>query len=378
MLQTNTFLRRFQGNGKEINYLIDPGPPEFFNDISAKVSHVIGNISNVNMYFLNHQDPDVGMNARAISQLNPRAVCLCTEDTWRLARFFPIPKNTYKDVYSFPQLRIPMATDPEHMLEIIPTPYCHFVGACAIYDRQTRLLFTGDLFGGLSPAGNMSLYATEDHWEGIRTFHQIYMPSRRAVRKAIDAIYQLETQPLAIVPQHGSILYGEIMREFLDRLYDLPVGLNLQKEKLTQSAEDQCYQKILNQLYTLAKAHIELEDLELLFFNVNNANQELSKYLELSSQGVSIQKNGQRAVELFLQCFSGVDNQALYYALRSLAIKEAVRLNVPVPMNIFHGYDDSEAHCESPLEDDAFWEELSHVESSPAPTNEKPFKDEVD
>ena len=94
-----------------------------------------------------------------------------------------------------------------------------------LYDETSRILFSGDLFGGLS--FEQELFATEEHWDGIRIFHQIYMPSQNAVRMAVDRIRKLKPAPLIIAPQHGSIIKGELLGEFLDRMYDLPVGLDL-------------------------------------------------------------------------------------------------------------------------------------------------------
>jgi eukaryotic-like serine/threonine-protein kinase len=361
LLQTNTYLRRFQGNGKQINYLIDPGPSEFFPDISSKVANVIDDISNINMYSINHQDPDVGMNSTFIARMNPRSVCLCSEDTWRLTRFFEIPENTYKNVYSFPEKRMHLTTDPNHVLEIIPTPYCHFVGAFAVYDRQTRMLFTGDLFGGLNPASNMSLYATEDHWDGIRTFHEIYMPTGQAVRRVIDTIYSLDLPPLAIVPQHGSILQGDIMHDFLKRLYYLPMGLDIQKEALTTTKEIRTYNFILSKLYDVVQKRLEPAEFDIIF-DTANPHQQLLEYIDITSTGVHIKKDGSRALELFLQRFSGYHDKGLFNELRSLALKETVFYRLPLPMDmLYHSAQSTPQEAKDPLEDDAFWNSLSAV-----------------
>jgi flavorubredoxin len=37
-----------------------------------------------------------------------------------------------------------------------------------IYDHETRILYTGDLFGGLSYKSD--LYADESSWDGMKTF----------------------------------------------------------------------------------------------------------------------------------------------------------------------------------------------------------------
>lgn len=335
LLQTNTYLRRFRGNGRTINYLIDPGPLEFFTSISGKISSVISDVSNVHMYSVNHQDPDVGMNATFLSRINPRSLCLCTEDTWRLVRFYEIPKQCYKNVYSFDNKRMVLATDKGHIMEIVPTPYCHFVGAFAVYDHQTRFLYTGDLFGGLNPPGDLGLHATEAHWDGIKTFHEIYMPANKPIRHAIDQIRRLNPQPLAIVPQHGSILMGDLMREFMNRLYDLPVGMDLMQDA-APSEEQIAYTQILQKLYSRFVQVAGPEEAELVF-DFSHRDQELLKLVEMDIQGVKgVKNNGARALELFLSHVSGFYDRNLFNELRSMAIKETVLHRLPMPMDALY------------------------------------------
>ena len=350
LLQTNTYLRRFRGNGKTINYLIDPGPLEFFAPISSKISNVIQDVRHIQMYSINHQDPDVGMNATFLARINPRSICLCSEDTWRLVRFYEIPSQTYKNVYSFNEKRVALATDPSHVLEFIPTPYCHFVGAFAVYDRHSGMLFTGDLFGGLNPPGDLGLFAGEQHWDGIKTFHEIYMPFNRPVRAAIDRIRRLTPYPKAIVPQHGAVLSGEIMERFLDRLYDMPMGFDLHVED--QPTEDlKAYTDVIRQLYQRFMASAGPEESELLF-DFSNRNQELFQLVDMDIRGVQgVRRNPARALELFLNQVSGFYDRNLFNELRSMAIKETVLHHLPLPMDaLYHRGDMSQqAEMESPL-----------------------------
>lgn len=332
LLQVNTYLRRFRGPEKTINYLIDPGPLEMYPQISRQVGKVIQDIRHVQMYSVNHQDPDVGMNATFVSRLNPRSICLCTEDTWRLVRFFEIPKQTYKNVYSFADKQVSLASDPSHVIEFVPTPYCHFVGAMAVYDRSTGILFTGDLFGGLNPPGDLGLWATEAHWDGIKTFHQIYMPFNQPVRSAIDTIRRLTPRPKMIVPQHGAILQGQIMETFLDRLYDLPMGFDLQQPQ-EPDAELEAYTDILQKLYRCFIAASGPEEAELLF-DFSRRNQELFKLVDMDIRGVQgVKREPARALELFLRQVAGFYDRNLFNELRSLAIKETVLHHLPLPMD---------------------------------------------
>jgi hypothetical protein len=100
-----------------------------------------------------------------------------------------------------------------------------------MYDYESRVLFSGDLCGGVNTRGGGGIFADEASWEGISLFHQIYMPSKRAVQEAIGRIVALEPPPEVIAPQHGDVIAGAFVEEFLGRLARLDVGVDLVKLK---------------------------------------------------------------------------------------------------------------------------------------------------
>lgn len=357
LLQLNTYLRVFKGNGRAVNLLVDPGALEYFPTVSAKVGKVAGDISKIHMYSINHQDPDVGMNSVFISRINNRSVCLCTEDTWRLVQFYEIPKNAFKDVYSFENKSINIATDASHTIEFVPTPYCHFVGAFALYDKRNRTLFTGDLFAGLTPINNLSLVATEEHWEGIKTFHQIYMPSNKALRNAIDNIRKLDPPPLTIVPQHGSILAGDIMEIFMNRLYNLDVGVEL-LNKDDYAKVTPVYIELMNTIYNRFVTLYGVENTVDLF-KFNDKKQEFFYTVDMDNNGVkSVYSNPERAFNLLLQMISKCNNSMIVNEIKSLAVKEALLMRLPIPSNL---YDMSSYSQEDPAFSDSSSEEASDI-----------------
>ena len=93
------------------------------------------------------------------------------------------------------------------------------------YDEQKRILFSGELFGGITFTS--SLFATSQHWEGIRMWHQMYIPTQQALQIAIKIVRDLKPPPNIIAPQHGAILQGDLIPTVLDKLSTLPVGIDL-------------------------------------------------------------------------------------------------------------------------------------------------------
>jgi len=71
------------------------------------------------------------------------------------------------------------------------------------------------------------MLATDRSWPGVEMFHQVYMPSRRALALAIGAIRRLYPQPVLIAPQHGALVAGDDVPRMLDRIEQLEVGLDL-------------------------------------------------------------------------------------------------------------------------------------------------------
>ncbi|HID39431.1 MAG TPA: hypothetical protein EYP36_07940, partial [Calditrichaeota bacterium] len=222
-LEVNVFLRVFEGNGYKINMLIDPGPTTDFEAISGNIEKVLGPDYKIHFSFINHQDPDVSMNTHYFQRHFPNMQVITTEDTWRLIRFYGLNPERFIAVEKFKSRRISLRTG--HKLIFIPTPYCHFRGACALYDETEQVLFSGDLFGGLSDKPDLD--ADESYWEGMKIFHQIYMPANIALKNAVAMIRRVNAKPKMIAPQHGSIIRSDLVSYFMEKLEKLEVGLDI-------------------------------------------------------------------------------------------------------------------------------------------------------
>lgn len=224
--ESNAYLRVFKGNGKQFNLLIDPGPAPDFNAISRKIEQVLGADYQLDLVYLNHQDPDVCINTVYFQRHFPKLQIVTSEDTWRLVRYYGLKEKQFIATENFKTGRIKVKTG--HRLRLIPTPYAHFRGACALFDEEQKVLFTGDLFGGLTSTPD--LYAEKDYWKGMKTFHEIYMPTNLALKKAVADFRQQAPGMQLIASQHGKIIPKELMEYFMTKLEKLPVGLDIKSE----------------------------------------------------------------------------------------------------------------------------------------------------
>lgn len=240
IFHANPYLRIFRPQkGSEatapFHLLVDPGSSSDFAVVSAKIATLIGGMSKVSTLFINHQDPDVGSSASVIcAKYAPHASIVCSESTWRLIMHLNLPPERFIDTARFPRgFDVPTG----HTMLPVPSPFCHFRGAVMLYDPETRVLFTGDLFGGLTPLEAQGLWADESDWAGMRAFHQTYMPTNRVLTRAMKAIRELDPPVEIIAPQHGRLLRGEFISRFIERLERLPVGLDVLDDEMDEETQ---------------------------------------------------------------------------------------------------------------------------------------------
>lgn len=322
LLERNIYLRVFKKGNKTINLIIDPGPPEDLSNLTEKISKIIGNIKNIHLIFLNHQDPDVAYNSAIIQRMNKNCMVLTSEDNWRLVNFYGLDKDKYKSVESFKEMKAYLSTG--HTIEFISSPFCHFRGAVMLYDLESRILFSGDLFGGLSYT--QKLFADENWWEGIKVFHQIYMPNKEALHYAIGNIKKLKPEPLIIAPQHGFILTSDKVKKAIENLENLDVGLDLYLKK----KEKENYINAMNDLLNEIKNSFSEKDIAEILNTFRDKT--FTSYFSVDSNGIKdIKVDFDSAMEFLLR------NLRLLWPKENLdlfdieVVKALIKWGIPVP-----------------------------------------------
>lgn len=200
--------------------LIDPGSALTVDEVASKVASVVP-LDHVRWLVCSHSDPDIiaALPTLAEMGLHPDAAIVTHWRDEALIRHIGIdlPFWLIEDHDWHLDLE-------DRRLRFVFTPYAHFPGAFATFDEATATLFSGDLFGGFSTTGE--LFATSmDHFEGIRAFHQHYMPSREVLAHALDQIAELEIDRIA--PQHGRIIPKNLVEAMCAEMRELDCGLYL-------------------------------------------------------------------------------------------------------------------------------------------------------
>ncbi len=201
--------------------LFDPGSVPHFPQVLAKVCKLV-DFTQITHIVATHQDPDLcgaipkfeeliyGNGGSCEIVTHSRASVLIAYYGVR-SKFYCIDSNDWK-----------LKLNSGRELSFVYSPFMHFPGAFMTYDKKSKILFSGDIFGGLS--FDWSLYANENYVEAMNAFHENYMPSQEIVRNVMEKVEELDLEMIA--PQHGSIINKDIQK-YITSLKNLEYGHNL-------------------------------------------------------------------------------------------------------------------------------------------------------
>jgi len=213
-------------NGKE-SVLVDIGSKITFPETFKKIEEVIP-FSHIKYFIIHHQDPDITGSLPFIDQIIYRkdAFIVTHWRTHMLIKHYDLKNFNYMLIEKLDwKLKL-----QDRELEFIFTPYAHFPGAFTTFDHKTKVLFSSDLFGGLT--NEFSLFAKdESYFEAMKPFHQHYMPTNDILQYAMS---EIERYPVELIlPQHGSIIKKELVSYMISNLKTLDCGLYLLTKKTT-------------------------------------------------------------------------------------------------------------------------------------------------
>ncbi|MBI5178497.1 MAG: MBL fold metallo-hydrolase [Nitrospinae bacterium] len=206
-------------NDGEETVFFDPGSVPHFPIVLGKVMRAT-QLERIKHVIVTHQDPDLCSAIPRFEELVEGVgggfdICTHTRASVLIAHygtrspFYRVDANDWK-----------LTLKSGRSLRFIFAPFLHFPGAFMTYDEKSKVLFSGDIFGGLSFDWN--LYANEYYAEAMKAFHENYMPSRKILKHTMDKLDALDIEMIA--PQHGSIIRKRDVRAYIDILRNLECG----------------------------------------------------------------------------------------------------------------------------------------------------------
>ncbi len=209
---------------EENSILIDPGSMITFPVVLEKIVKLV-NLRDIKYIIMHHQDPDIVGCYSTLEKIMPnkekyivthwRTEMLLKHYKWETP-FYLIDEHNWK------------LKAGNRELEFVFTPYAHFPGAFCTYDKKTGILFSSDLFGGLTEEFSLYAKSVDEYFEALKPFHKHYIPSKEILHHALKQIQK--KHPTMIAPQHGSIIPCEMINPLIEKMKELECGLYLLDE----------------------------------------------------------------------------------------------------------------------------------------------------
>ncbi len=327
LLQCNTYIRSFGSEHSPLNVCLDPGSRVDFPVIEYNICQLMGDLDGISSFTLNHQDPDVVGNALLLCAANPNVSALMTEEVWRLVQHLDFRPRRLHLANAARSDWLTVAD--QHRWQLVPTPFCHFRGAMAFYDPEVRTLFSGDLFGGLNRPCRVHLWAEEADWDGIAQFHQIYMPTREALRYAVRQIRALQPAVEVIAPQHGHVIAGDLVPLFLERMENLLVGLDLLAVELDQTYLEG-YRQLIHHVFSWSEKTLGREEV-LRRLKTPEIHDGLERLVTIRGEDIQVEREGYTALARVYARLARGETVEFLNALRTQIMGGCTVLNLPIP-----------------------------------------------
>ncbi len=174
-----------------------------------------------------HPDPDVAASMVDWLDFNPSIMVYAMLSTNALLSFYGTSGYRFVDVFLNSRLKLPCGAE----LRFIDAPFLHFPGAKTTYNTESGFLFSGDIWAAAGSDRNLVIDNFQQHSIKMDMFHIDCMSSNIATR---GFVRRLEPYDIAaILPQHGSIIGQNFVRDALDYLQELECGTDVIYPDLT-------------------------------------------------------------------------------------------------------------------------------------------------
>jgi len=200
--------------------IVDPGGIEYFDFVYRRVEQII-KPDHVIAQILCNQDPDGAGSMVKWLEVSPDMKIITSTRTNILISHYGRGDYNFFNITEQSFFRFPSGNS----IRFIEAPFLHFPGAFASLDESSGFLFSGDIWAAIDKDWKLVISDFRSHEFKMNLFHLDYMAANVAARGFIDKLDGLEVN--AILPQHGSVIPGSMVREAFNYLSRLKCGLDI-------------------------------------------------------------------------------------------------------------------------------------------------------
>ncbi|PCI30438.1 MAG: flavoprotein [SAR324 cluster bacterium] len=199
--------------------LLDPGGFAIFPSVLSTLVQMI-NPQDIELIFASHQDPDIASSLSLWKEIKPEIKC---HVSWLWENFVPHFGGDAETYVPIPDKGHKIDLNG-HIFETVPAHHMHSAGNFHLYDREAKILFSGDTGAAFLPNDQRYLFVDdfEAHTPYIDYFHRRWFGSNEHKNDWCERVSEMDIELLC--PQHGAIYFGDNVKRFIDWLYKLNVG----------------------------------------------------------------------------------------------------------------------------------------------------------
>jgi Uncharacterized flavoproteins len=206
-VQVNQYIIINRGKG----FLLDPGGVYVFPRVISNTSTYIDCKRYTDDILLSPRSRCIFWYSSMACQHASR--CLYISNLW--TRFVPhFGVTDIRRIKGIPDRGMTYTLPSGDILEFIPAHYLHSVGQFNVYDRRSKILFSGDIGAAVFPRGERKVFVEDfqKHVPLMEKFHKRYMNGNVACRKWVSEVKKRDIDMIA--PQHGSIFKKKMPTNF--------------------------------------------------------------------------------------------------------------------------------------------------------------------
>ena len=200
--------------------IVDPGSRIYHEQLKENISQIT-DINNIKGLILCHQDPDVSSSMLDWLKINPEIEIITSQRTNVLLPYYGVKNYNFYNINENLEYKFKSG----NKLKFIEAPFLHFPGAFTTLDLESNMLFSGDVFAAIDIDWNLVVNDFEQHINNLNLFHVDYMASNIATKGFARKIENEKIE--AILPQHGSIINKENVKDAIEYLKNLKCGLDI-------------------------------------------------------------------------------------------------------------------------------------------------------